>query len=68
MTTAAIATYQYSAADALPLNALKRRKVQKQHGFRVKSTYGHCIKDEVLIENKTQNLIQFNDYPIRGVA
>ena len=50
MTTAATAAYQYRAIDALPLYALKRRKAQKQRGFRAKSTYGHCIKDEVLID------------------
>jgi hypothetical protein len=27
-----------------------------------------CIKDGTPIENKTQNLIQFNDCPLRGVA
>lgn len=32
------------------LYALKRRKAQKQRGFRAKSTYEHCIKDEVLID------------------
>lgn len=31
------------ASDALFLYALRRRKVQKQHVFRAKSTYGHCI-------------------------
>ena len=50
MTTAATRSYQYRATDALPLYALKRRKAQKQRGFRAKSTYGHCIKDEVLID------------------
>ena len=50
MTTAATAAYQYRTIDALPLYALKRRKAQKQRGFRAKSTYGHCIKDEVLID------------------
>lgn len=47
LTTAA---YTYRATNALPLYALKRRKAQKQRGFRAKSTYGHCIKDEVLID------------------
>jgi adenine-specific DNA-methyltransferase len=50
LTTAATAAYQYRTIDALPLYALKRRKAQKQRGFRAKSTYGHCIKDEVLID------------------
>lgn len=50
MTTAATAAYQYRATDALPFYALKRRKAQKQRSFRAKSTYGHCIKDEVLID------------------
>lgn len=50
MTTATAAAYEYRAGNALPLYALKRRKAQKQRGFRAKSTYGHCIKDEVLIE------------------
>lgn len=27
-----------------------RRKVQKSSGFRASGTYGHCIKDYVLIE------------------
>jgi hypothetical protein len=52
LTTAATAAYTYRATNALPLYALKRRKAQKQRGFRAKSTYGHCIKDEVLIEIK----------------
>jgi hypothetical protein len=50
LTTAATATHTYRATDAIPLYALKRRKAQKQHGFRAKSTYGHCIKDEVLMD------------------
>jgi hypothetical protein len=50
LTTAATAAYQYRATDALPFYALKRRKAQKQRSFRAKSTYGHCIKDEVLID------------------
>jgi len=50
LTTAATAAYQYSATDELPLYALKRRKTQKQCGFWAKSTYGHCIKDEALID------------------
>ena len=50
LTTATAAAYEYRAGNALPLYALKRRKAQKQRGFRAKSTYGHCIKDEVLID------------------
>ena len=50
MTTAATKSYQYRATDALPLYALKRRKAQKQRGFRAKSTCGHCIKDKVLTD------------------
>ena len=50
MTTAATRSYQYRTTDALLFYALKRRKAQKQRGFRAKSTYGHCIKDEVLID------------------
>ena len=50
MTTATATAYEYWAGSALPLYALKRRKAQKQRGFRVKSTYGHCIKDKVLID------------------
>ena len=50
MTTAATKSYQYRATDALPLYALKRRKAQKQRGFRAKTTYEHCIKDKVLID------------------
>lgn len=50
LTTAATAIYQYRATNTLPFYALKRRKAQKQRGFRAKSTYGHCIKDEVLID------------------
>ncbi len=68
MATATAVVYEYKAGSEILLYALKRRKVQKQRGFRAKSTYGHCIKDKVLIENKTQNLIQFNDCPLRGVA
>lgn len=48
MTTAATAANQYRAADAILYYALKRRKAQKQYGFRAKSTYGHCIKQEEL--------------------
>lgn len=43
MTTRATATYEYRAGSALPLYALKRRKAQKQRGFRAESTYGHCL-------------------------
>lgn len=50
MTTATAAAYEYRAGSALPIYALKRRKAQKQRGFRAKSTCGHCIKDKVLIE------------------
>ncbi len=48
MTTAATAANQYRATDAILYYALKCRKAQKQHGFRAKSTYGHCIKQEEL--------------------
>lgn len=48
MTTAATAANQYRATDTILYYALKRRKAQKQHGFRAKSTYGHCIKQEEL--------------------
>lgn len=58
MTTATAAAYEYRAGNALPLYALKRRKAQKQRGFRAKSTYGHCIKDEVLIEISLSVLIK----------
>lgn len=63
LTTAATRSYQYTATDARPLYALKRRKVQKQRGFRAKSTYGHCIKDEVLIDPpyNTGNDFIYND-------
>ena len=50
MTTRATATYEYRDGSKLPLYALKRRKAQKQRGFRAESTYGHCIKDKVLID------------------
>jgi hypothetical protein len=50
LTTRAAAAYEYRAGSGLPLYALKRRKAQKQRGFRAKSTYGHCIKDKVLID------------------
>lgn len=50
MTTRAATAYEYQAGSALPLSALKRRKAQKQRGFGAKSTYGHCIKDKVLID------------------
>ena len=49
-TAATVAAYEYRAGNALPLYALKRRKSQKQRGFRAKSTYGHCIKDKVLLD------------------
>lgn len=50
MTTEAVAAYTYRATDAIPLYALKSRKARKQHGFRAKSTYGHCFKDEGLMD------------------
>lgn len=50
MTTAATRSYPYRAGSEVPLYALKCRKAQKQHGFRAKSTYGNCIKDELLID------------------
>ena len=50
MTTATAAAYEYRAGSALPIYALKRRKAQKQRGFRAKSTCGHCIKDKVLTD------------------
>ena len=50
MTTATATAYEYRTGNTLPLYALKSRKAQKQRGFRAKSTYGHCIKDEVLID------------------
>ena len=34
----------------IPLYVVKRRKAQKQRGSWAKSTYGHCIKEEVLID------------------
>jgi hypothetical protein len=50
LATATAAAYECRAGSELPLYALKHRKAQKQRGFRAKSTYGHCIKDEVLID------------------
>ena len=50
MTTTTTAAYEYRTGSELPLYALKRIKAQKQCGFRAKSTYGHCIKDKVLID------------------
>ena len=50
LTTAATRTDQYRATDAFTFYALKRRKAQKQRSLRAKSTYGHCIKDVVLID------------------
>ena len=50
MTTEAAAAYTYRATDVIPLYTLRRRKAQKQHGFRARSAYGHCIKDEALID------------------
>jgi type I restriction enzyme M protein len=50
LTTTTTAAYEYRTGSELPLYALKRRKAQKQCGFRAKSTYGHCIKDKVLID------------------
>ena len=64
MTTAAAAAYQYRATDTLPFYALKRRKAQKQSGFRAKSTYGHCIKDKALIESKLLRLILMEKKPL----
>lgn len=39
-----VAAYEYRTGSELPLYA------QKQRGFRAKSTYGHFIKDKVLID------------------
>lgn len=50
MTAASTAGYNFRAQAALTHSARKCRKAQKQRGFRAKSTYGHCIKDEVLID------------------
>lgn len=50
MTTEATAAYTYRTTDVILLYTLRRRKAQKQHGFRAKSTYGHCIKDYVLLD------------------
>ncbi|WP_132379994.1 hypothetical protein [Muricomes intestini] len=50
MTTATAAAYEYRTRSALPHHALKRRKAQKLRGFWAKSTYGHCIKDYVLLD------------------
>ena len=36
--------------------------------FRAGRTYRGRIKDDHKIESKTQNLIQINDCPLRGVA
>ncbi|MCH3999469.1 MAG: hypothetical protein LKG90_05415 [Lachnospiraceae bacterium] len=55
MTTTTTAAYEYRTGSELPLYALKRRKAQKQCGFRAKSTYGHCIKDKVLIDPQVAN-------------
>jgi hypothetical protein len=38
-----------------------RRKAQKSSGFRASGTYGHCIKDYVLIEKTLSTLIQTNE-------
>lgn len=62
MTTAATRSYQYRATDALLFYALKRRKAQKQRSFRAKSTYGHCIKDEVLIDPPYNTGSAFEQY------
>lgn len=63
MTTTTTAAYEYRTGSELPLYALKRRKAQKQCGFRAKSTYGHCIKDKVLIDPpyNTGNDFIYND-------
>lgn len=50
MTTATATAYEYRAGSELPFFVQKRRKAQKQCGFRSKSTYGHCIKDKVLLD------------------
>lgn len=50
LATATAAAYEYRAGSEFPLYALKRRKAQKQRSFRAKSTYGHCIKDDALID------------------
>ena len=63
LTTTTTAAYEYRTGSELPLYALKRRKAQKQCGFRAKSTYGHCIKDKVLIDPpyNTGNDFIYND-------
>lgn len=67
MTTATAAAYEYRAGSALPIYALKRRKAQKQRGFRAKSTCGHCIKDKVLTDppyNTGNDFVYADDFRI----
>jgi site-specific DNA recombinase len=53
LTTTTTAAYEYRTGSELPLYALKRQKSPETvRSFRAKSTYGHCIKDKVLIENE----------------
>ena len=51
MSTAAAIAYNYSARRDACSYWLKYRKAQKSSGFRANGTYGHCIKDCVLIDS-----------------
>ena len=50
MTTAHANVHQVWAESAPFSVARKQRKARKSSGFRAKSTYQHCIKDRVLID------------------
>ena len=50
MNTAAATAYNFIPARRTSVRAPKCRKAQKVRGLRANGTYGHCIKDCVLID------------------
>ena len=50
LSTAAVAACGNRAHWHLAFSRPTRRKAQKSSGFRASGTYGHCIKDNVLID------------------
>ena len=50
LSTAAATAYGNRAQWHPAFSGPRRRKAQKSSGFQASGTYGHCIKDNVLIE------------------
>ena len=50
MNTAAATAYNFIPTRRTSVSAPKCRKTQKSSGLRANGTYGHCIKDCVLID------------------